>query len=70
MVTSIKEAFEQAMKKSSKGKGHPMIHPSFPPQGNPQPSFMGSQSAAPNPAMAQDAMLDPSNQNNPMNEGF
>lgn len=47
MVSSIKEALEQAMKKSSKGKGHPLIHPSFPPQGTEQPAFMGSQSAPP-----------------------
>ena len=67
---SIREAYETAMAKKSKGKGHALIHPSFPPQAAPQPSYMGSQSMPPSPATAQDAMLDPSNMQNPMNEGY
>lgn len=45
-MRSISAAYEEAMKKkSSKGKG--LVHPSFPPQGAPQPSYMGSQSMPP-----------------------
>jgi hypothetical protein len=55
MVASIKEALEQAMAKKSKGRPQhetssphgSLVHPSFPAQGQPQPSFMGSQSGPP-----------------------
>lgn len=46
MVSSIAEAMKKAQAKKG-GKSHPMIHPSFPPQAEAQPSFMGSQSNVP-----------------------
>jgi len=50
VASSLVHAFKEAQMKKSKGKGQHStgpIHPSFPPQGAPQPSFMGSQSAPP-----------------------
>lgn len=50
--SSLAQAYEEAlMKKSNKKNPHVggagSIHPSFPPQGSPQPAHMGSQSSPP-----------------------
>lgn len=71
MASSIAKAYEEAMAKKTKGKSKGgsggLVHPSFPPQGDAQPSFMGSQSAPPGPGggpmdMGAGPQMDPSGQ--------
>lgn len=45
-MRSLSAALEEAMKKKAH-KGGGLVHPSFPPQGAPQPAHLGSQSMVP-----------------------